>query len=116
MDRKLRTSNCFSCCFGGSGGVADESDDRPSLMRSSSTWLKERAQDLPEFGERCRGLVDRIRWRRRPAGDFRYDPLSYARNFDQGMDLDEYDEADAFRYRNFSSRLPPSPQPAVVIA
>jgi hypothetical protein len=31
------------------------------------------------------GLAERMRWRRRAgAGDFRYDPLSYALNFDEG--------------------------------
>ncbi|XP_020177533.1 uncharacterized protein [Aegilops tauschii subsp. strangulata] len=58
----------------------------------------------------------RTRWRRRvaAAGEFRYDPLSYALNFDDGAtdngDVDVEDEA--FRYRNFSSRLPSSPLPA----
>ncbi|KAI4969603.1 hypothetical protein ZWY2020_000517 [Hordeum vulgare] len=51
----------------------------------------------------------RARWRRRvaAAGEFRYDPLSYALNFDDGASDDAEDAA--FRYRNFSSRLPPSP-------
>ncbi|KAJ3679164.1 hypothetical protein LUZ60_017175 [Juncus effusus] len=122
MDKNF-TSNRFSCCLSRSGGVADESDDWTILLIRLSTWLKEQAQHLPEFGERCCGLVDRIRWRRGPACDFRYDPLSYAKNFDQGLDLDEYDvddaaQGDTFRYRNFSSRLPPSPstQLAVVVA
>ncbi|XP_037463283.1 uncharacterized protein LOC119335229 [Triticum dicoccoides] len=58
----------------------------------------------------------RTRWRRRvaAAGKFRYDPLSYALNFDDGGSDDGDAEAEdtAFRYRNFSSRLPPSPAPA----
>ncbi|KAM3214863.1 hypothetical protein ACQJBY_067054 [Aegilops geniculata] len=59
----------------------------------------------------------RTRWKRRAAaaGEFRYDPLSYALNFDDGgSGSDDGGEADAaaFRYRNFSSRLPPSPVPA----
>ncbi|XP_044957040.1 uncharacterized protein LOC123407869 [Hordeum vulgare subsp. vulgare] len=58
----------------------------------------------------------RTRWRRRvvPAGEFRYDPLSYALNFDDsGSDDGDADAEDAaFRHRNFSSRLPPSPTPA----
>jgi hypothetical protein len=50
---------------------------------------------------------ERVRWRRRAAvGDFRYDSLSYALNFDEGEDDDA---AVGFRYRNFNSRLPPSP-------
>ncbi|TVU08307.1 hypothetical protein EJB05_41707, partial [Eragrostis curvula] len=51
---------------------------------------------------------ERVRWRRRAAtGEFRYDSLSYALNFDEGDD--DEDDAAAFRYRNFTSRLPPSP-------
>ncbi|EEF35020.1 conserved hypothetical protein [Ricinus communis] len=43
----------------------------------------------------------------RPAGGFRYDPLSYAQNFDEGC-WDDYNEDGI--YRGFSSRfaLPPS--------
>ncbi|PVH47461.1 hypothetical protein PAHAL_4G068100 [Panicum hallii] len=56
------------------------------------------------------------RWRRRgaAAGEFRYDALSYALNFDEGGDDDDacVDPAAAFRYRNFNARLPPSPPPA----
>ncbi|VAI93090.1 uncharacterized protein LOC119340303 [Triticum dicoccoides] len=62
------------------------------------------------------GSGGRARWRRRvaAAGDFRYDPLSYALNFDDGGgdDGDADAEDAAFRHRNFSSRLPPSPVPA----
>uniref|UniRef100_A0ACD5ZCZ1 Uncharacterized protein n=1 Tax=Avena sativa TaxID=4498 RepID=A0ACD5ZCZ1_AVESA len=64
----------------------------------------------------------RAKWRRRVAatGEFRYDPLSYALNFDEGAGSDDSDEgadaASAFRYRNFNSRLPPSPVPAVALA
>ncbi|XBI13564.1 hypothetical protein VPH35_140288 [Triticum aestivum] len=67
--------------------------------------------ERPQSGGRARA-----RWRRRvaAAGEFRYDPLSYALNFDDGAtdngDVDVEDEA--FRYRNFSSRLPSSPLPA----
>jgi hypothetical protein len=53
---------------------------------------------------------ERVRWRRRAAvGDFRYDSLSYALNFDEGEEDDDDDAAVGFRYRNFNSRLPPSP-------
>jgi hypothetical protein len=65
--------------------------------------------------------VERARWRRRrgaatAAGEFRYDPLSYALNFDEGEDDDAYaDPAAAFRYRNFNARLPPSPAAAAAV-
>ncbi|BAF20111.1 uncharacterized protein [Oryza sativa Japonica Group] len=61
-------------------------------------------------GERRSG--EKLRWRRRvAAGEFGYDPLSYALNFDDGDGDDDAadDAAAAFRYKNFSSRLPPSP-------
>ena len=62
------------------------------------------------------GGAERTRWRRRgaAAGEFRYDALSYALNFDEGEDDDAYaDPAAAFRYRNFNARLPPSPAAAI---
>uniref|UniRef100_A0A0E0E4C6 Uncharacterized protein n=1 Tax=Oryza meridionalis TaxID=40149 RepID=A0A0E0E4C6_9ORYZ len=66
-------------------------------------------------GERRSG--EKLRWRRRvAAGEFGYDPLSYALNFDDGddgdADADAAADAAAFRYKNFSSRLPPSPAAA----
>ncbi|EES06390.1 uncharacterized protein LOC8077634 [Sorghum bicolor] len=66
------------------------------------------------------GLSERMRWRRRAGvGEFRYDPLSYALNFDEGdLDVnsdDEEDEdedlgararrGDGLLYHSFSSRL-----------
>ncbi|KAG0532034.1 hypothetical protein BDA96_04G073100 [Sorghum bicolor] len=49
-------------------------------------------------GSSSGGLGERMRWRRRAgAGDFRYDPLSYALNFDEGdhggVDGEEEDRA-----------------------
>ncbi|XP_037424813.1 uncharacterized protein LOC119289637 [Triticum dicoccoides] len=67
-------------------------------------------------GERPHTGGGRARWRRRvaAAGEFRYNPLSYALNFDDGSSDDGDADAEdaAFRRRNFSSRLPPSPVPA----
>ncbi|KAG8075142.1 hypothetical protein GUJ93_ZPchr0006g41952 [Zizania palustris] len=81
LRHKLRTTVC--CCFGSGAG------------------------------ERRSG--EKLKWRRRGAvAAFGYDPLSYALNFDEGGadDDDAYGDADAaFRYKNFSSRLPPSPSP-----
>ncbi|VAI93089.1 unnamed protein product [Triticum turgidum subsp. durum] len=87
LRHKLRTTVCG--CFGSPGSVAER----------------------PHTGG------GRSRWRRRvvATGEFRYDPLSYALNFDEGgSGSDDCAEAEdaAFRYRNFSSRLPPSPAPA----
>jgi hypothetical protein len=69
------------------------------------------------------GGAERARWQRRrrsgaatAGGEFRYDPLSYALNFDEGEDDDAYaDPAAAFRYRNFNARLPPSPAAAAAV-
>ncbi|ONK70388.1 uncharacterized protein A4U43_C05F33200 [Asparagus officinalis] len=45
LKHKIRSSVCFSCCF--SSSVAD--DPPPSLIRSSSTWIRSKAHDLPEI-------------------------------------------------------------------
>lgn len=72
------------------------------------------------------GPGERTRWRRRAGvGEFRYDPLSYALNFDEGdldVDLDAEEEeqqrgvhsrrGDGLLYHGFSSRLS---TPAVVV-
>ncbi|KAJ1260115.1 hypothetical protein BS78_10G207300 [Paspalum vaginatum] len=84
LRQKLRTTVC--CCFGGTGAPGPAAETR-------------------------------ARWRRRgaaAAGEFRYDALSYALNFDEGGDDDDAcaDPAAAFRYRNFNARLPPSPDAA----
>jgi hypothetical protein len=89
LRHKLRTTVCG--CFGSPGGEGER----------------------PQSG----GGGRPAKWRRRVAatGEFRYDPLSYALNFDEGGSDDSDEGADAaaaFRYRNFNSRLPPSPKPA----
>lgn len=111
LKQKLRSSICFSCCFNvhggsgqdGGGGGGDDCEDRPIPI----------ARLLPELGERWRDVVARIGSRRRRlAGEFRYDPLSYSLNFDEGAAADDDDgplAGDGFQVRNFSSRLPPSP-------
>ncbi|CAN6163304.1 unnamed protein product [Urochloa humidicola] len=87
LGQRLRTTVC--CCFGGGSGGAGGN-----------------------------AATERVRWRRRGAavGEFRYDALSYALNFDEGGDdggaCAGDDTAAAFRYRNFNARLPPSPPPA----
>jgi hypothetical protein len=63
------------------------------------------------------GLGERMRWRRRAGGgELRYDPLSYALNFDEGDLLDDDEEVEVVAtrrggdgegllYQSFSSRL-----------
>ncbi|KAL5698423.1 hypothetical protein ACHQM5_029460 [Ranunculus cassubicifolius] len=73
----------------------------PRFIRSLSFGLKSRAE------EKCRNLFCKSKRRtRRHSGDFRYDAMSYALNFDHGDE--ESDENDSY-LRDFSSRLPHSP-------
>ncbi|WVZ77600.1 hypothetical protein U9M48_025452 [Paspalum notatum var. saurae] len=60
-----------------------------------------------------------MRWRRRPGvGEFRYDPLSYALNFDEGDRLGVDEDHDGsgrrrgFVCRSFSAQLKPAPRDA----
>ncbi|KAK9149546.1 hypothetical protein Scep_008303 [Stephania cephalantha] len=124
-------SLCSSCCFRSSSSrrelsaVDDDVDDvnvKPRLIKASSSWLRSRAHEFPEFKEKCRNLFCRIgksrhRHRHHNSADFRYDPLSYALNFDDGANPDVVDafadDRDQFdrNSRNFSARLPQSPPP-----
>ncbi|GMH20587.1 hypothetical protein Nepgr_022428 [Nepenthes gracilis] len=112
---KQRLKQTLCCCFRNhhQGGSA-AGHLTPGLRRSSSQWASSRSQEFPEFKEKCGSLIGRMCSRRRShSTDFRYDPLSYALNFDEGEDIRETDE---FPLRNFSARLPqspatPSPQP-----
>ncbi|KAF8658539.1 hypothetical protein HU200_058996 [Digitaria exilis] len=94
--------------------AADSSPSSPSKLRQR---LRTTVCCCFGAGTSGGGGAERVRWRRRGgagAGEFRYDALSYALNFDEGEDDGGAcaDPAAAFRYRNFSSRLPPSPPPA----
>uniref|UniRef100_A0A803N6U1 Uncharacterized protein n=1 Tax=Chenopodium quinoa TaxID=63459 RepID=A0A803N6U1_CHEQI len=92
--RLTRTSSAGG--GGGSGG-----------MRSS------RSEEFLNLKHKCRSLMTRMgtstprgHHRKSQSTDFRYDPLSYSLNFDEDDTL-----VDDYPYRNFSSRLPPSPPP-----
>ncbi|XP_020573770.1 uncharacterized protein LOC110020122 [Phalaenopsis equestris] len=118
LKQKIRSANCFPCCFRSSEEGEEEPAVGSSLIRSSSTWIRSKAAELPEFKERYRWLMARSgkSSQRRGFGEFRYDPFSYALNFDEGGE-EEADEADGSRYRNFSSRLPATPlQPSAGVA
>lgn len=94
-------------CFRPDHGDLDETEDDSSPTTPRSP-LKSMASELPELREMCRNLVARFsRSRRRyhHSADFRYDPSSYALNFEDEQIRDD----DEFPIRDFTSRLPASP-------
>lgn len=110
FSQRLCSSIRSSCCWiggGGGGSGGDGEDERSaSLMCSSATWF--RWQNLVDWVTAPRHHHYHSR---RASVDFRYDPFSYALNFDDGHYNDDNDltgGGDDFRYRSFSSRLPPS--------
>ncbi|XAR69636.1 hypothetical protein NMG60_11001313 [Bertholletia excelsa] len=91
----------LSCCFSNSGGYPDSSSCSDTEKATPSTRSK--AQESPDFRNRCRGFMSRIRGNpRRYSADLSYDPLSYALNFDDGPSDEAYLD-------DFISRLPLSP-------
>ncbi|XP_052164519.1 uncharacterized protein LOC127781583 [Oryza glaberrima] len=113
-----RGGGCLSCCFGGGDGdgEGEELGQRAArALRTSSRWVRDRAVELPEMVARAGGR------RRKPhlqhhqqqqlAGEFRYDPVSYALNFEEDGD----GEAQPFKYMAFSARLPASPPPPTAL-
>ncbi|CAI9100950.1 OLC1v1038141C2 [Oldenlandia corymbosa var. corymbosa] len=129
LKSKIKNSLCFSCCF----RRRHHSDHRqvpcsPSDEKPNLIWVKTNApHDLKdEIKDKCLAILGRIgnngsggggggRHKRHSSTEFRYDPLSYALNFEDGFDYDD----DEYPLRNFSARLPPPPsslpvdQPAV---
>jgi len=85
----------------------------PAGSTSSSSWFKIRSPTSTEFANdphtrvRGRSLKSRmsrkiLHHRQSQSADFSYDPSSYALNF-------ENESPEEVPFRNFSSRLPPSP-------
>lgn len=112
---KIKDSLCFSCCFrrrdgGGHFSIhhcpPSPSDDSPAVV-----WVKPHDHSLLEIKDKCRAMLGLAgaKHRRHSSVEFRYDPLSYAMNFEDGFDCD--DEAPL---RNFAARLPPPPVPSAV--
>ncbi|KAF8407198.1 hypothetical protein HHK36_006325 [Tetracentron sinense] len=107
LKNKIKSSLCFSWCFRrGRHETLESSEEKPRLIRASSSWIRSRAHELPEIKEKCRNMISRFGKTRRNSSDFKYDPLSYSLNFDEGFDENKVDE---FPLRNFSTRLPSSP-------
>lgn len=122
---KLKHSLLFSCCFRRRRRQVLDSPPPPSTVTASSDdkptviWLKKKVAShdfKDEIKDKCITVFSRIgnassgKHKRHSSAEFRYDPLSYSLNFEDGFDCD--DEAPL---RNFSSRLPPSPPPHVKI-
>ncbi|KAL9230285.1 hypothetical protein vseg_005658 [Gypsophila vaccaria] len=126
MENKLKTSLlCYSrCCM--IDDYPTDDDDVHKILHFSDhkhrhhhhhhvnnlpTWFK---SELPELKDRCANIFsgkfgrnNRHRDGNHQQVEFRYDPLSYALNFEDA-DSRLHDQ---FRpHRNFSSRLPPSPE------
>nr|GMC61230.1 uncharacterized protein LOC109217366 [Ipomoea batatas] len=124
LKQKLKHSLCFSCCFPHrrrrnnnnnnnhlryyASPPPISSDEKPTLI-----WVQ--AEDPPDIKDKCRTVFSfianaNVKQKRPSSAEFRYDPLSYSLNFEDGYD----DDNDAAPLRNFSARLPPSPpQPPV---
>ena len=94
-NRRIKICDCLCFCFCFRGLV----------LTGSLSRLRSTARELPVFKKRCKNLIARLRKRHRNSVDFRYDPLSYALNFDDG------ENADAQMMSSFSARLPASPPP-----
>ncbi|KAL7134585.1 hypothetical protein ABFS83_11G036800 [Erythranthe nasuta] len=119
LKSKLKRSLCFSCCFRRrnrrhlilhSPPPSPPSDDNPALIWVGTAGPHDHS--LSEIKEKCRTMlgISGVKHKRHSSVEFRYDPLSYALNFEDGFDFD--DEAPL---KNFSARLPRSPTvPAAV--
>ncbi|WOL00189.1 hypothetical protein Cni_G08902 [Canna indica] len=99
--------------------VEEEAEQQKQQRGLFSCWGKLRLAALWRRLRRC-GSIRRRRGRlyvRR--GSFKYDPLSYAQNFDEGGQ-DNDDEEAATYHRVFSSRFaalhPPPPPPSAACA
>ncbi|XP_010453149.1 PREDICTED: uncharacterized protein LOC104735122 [Camelina sativa] len=116
------------CCLGANAVVEPEAmmiggGGGPRTPRSPYEWLKSTAQEL-ELRDRCRRVKSRIKVTCRSnncgynchhhhqrhhsqsyPGDFSYDPLSYALNFEDDVRASDDDGS----FPNFTARLPQSP-------
>ncbi|KAL9250165.1 hypothetical protein AKJ16_DCAP04891 [Drosera capensis] len=105
----MKPSLHSTCCFPDSSSSSSSSDiDKSRLIRSTSTWI--RSSSKPEIKDRCFHLFAFIgrgcsnRRNQASTAEFRYDPLSYALNFDDESRVDE------LPLRNFAStRTPTTP-------
>ncbi|KAI3858353.1 hypothetical protein MKX03_024677 [Papaver bracteatum] len=135
LKHRRKPSICISCCFRNNHNNHEHIIPSPSpspspdfnnhfksfrsTLKSPTSWLKSRVNhhnsrphhEFPEFKEKCKNLMSKMGRNRRHSADFRYDSISYALNFDEGVSDDTHPDyyQDQFPMRNFSSRLPASP-------
>ncbi|KAL2458007.1 hypothetical protein Adt_46117 [Abeliophyllum distichum] len=117
LKNKLKQSLCFSCCFRRCRHHSHHhplnslpppcfvSDDKPTVI-----WIKTKVphdQTLSDIKVKCRNMLgfSGTKHKRYSSAEFRYDPLSYALNFEDGCD----DDGNEVPLRNFTARLPASP-------
>ncbi|PRQ46221.1 hypothetical protein RchiOBHm_Chr2g0086701 [Rosa chinensis] len=87
---------------------SDASLSTPKSARSHHHHHHNHHHEFSELKDKCRKVIGRMGRHsgRRHSGDFKYDELSYALNFDhEDSNMDD----DSFPLRNFSARLPHSP-------
>ncbi|XP_021769510.1 uncharacterized protein LOC110733732 [Chenopodium quinoa] len=102
LKQKIKLFVCATCCDAEEDDIAvqkslQHSEKKPNTL---SSWLK---SELPVIKEVCSHVFSGKN-RRSNSTEFRYDPLSYALNFE-----DDDSHLDEFPLRDFCSRLPPSP-------
>ncbi|KAF2564758.1 hypothetical protein F2Q70_00014212 [Brassica cretica] len=97
------------CCLGAANAVVEPAEAMTGQRtpKSPYEWLKSTALEL-EIIDRCRRVKTRIKVTRHHSqgspGDFSYDALSYALNFEDDVRADEDGS-----YPDFTARLPASP-------
>ncbi|KAF3779668.1 hypothetical protein EJ110_NYTH40922 [Nymphaea thermarum] len=114
-----RSPSFFFCCFR-CHHDSDDAETKPAYrcLARSSSWLRRRALQLPALKDKCRRLFGTIgkegvggmglNRAGRHAGEFRYDPLSYALNFD-----DETAHEEPWPPHDFSARFVLAPAAGV---
>nr|XP_018678877.1 PREDICTED: uncharacterized protein LOC108952332 [Musa acuminata subsp. malaccensis]XP_018678878.1 PREDICTED: uncharacterized protein LOC108952332 [Musa acuminata subsp. malaccensis] len=105
LKRKHHHHHCFTSCFRPSVSQEEPVYEERAARSPTSLIRPEHRGKCLGFGYHCGGG----RHRRRPSTEFRYDPLSYALNFDEGCEVESPTRAEQLRLRYFSSQLPASP-------
>ncbi|KAL2471874.1 Uncharacterized protein Adt_40010 [Abeliophyllum distichum] len=79
----ISLTRCFQRNHHSFNGSASATTSTPTPKKSPSSWIRSKANELPEIKHKCRNFMSRMgRHRRHSSADFSYDPLSYSLNFD----------------------------------